>query len=160
MHREQDIANIAERNLKNLAELFKQFEQTDERRRRPLRLYSEVEKANEKFGPSRDHLFELLRAGKTADACSVSGAKTRPPTGRCGRRTRLRSWRSIKVKERRKKIRSSYATRSRRRDRPCGFKAVPCWLAWGLCGFSGVSLLDFVDLPVPMKSGLYGGRPT
>ena len=65
-HRAQDIANIAER-VRKVSEIFKQYEQTI-RSEEGRRLFTDVEKATEQYGPSRDHVFGLLRAGKTAEA--------------------------------------------------------------------------------------------
>ena len=65
-HRDQDIAQTAERARK-IHELFKEFEKlirTDEGRR----MLEAVTQAQAAYAPTRERVFELLRAGKTAEA--------------------------------------------------------------------------------------------
>jgi methyl-accepting chemotaxis protein len=64
--REQIIAAINERNRK-VRELYEQFEGTV-RQAETRRLFDQVKEAGNKLRLSRDRLYELLHAGKTADA--------------------------------------------------------------------------------------------
>lgn len=76
IHREEAISRISARRQKN-AENRKEFEKTI-RHPEGHRLFEEVTKAEERYGPSRDHVFELLRAGKTAEAIRFRREDTGP----------------------------------------------------------------------------------
>ncbi len=74
IHREQAIARFLERS-RGLQETFKEFEKII-RQGETRRLYSELLEVRKKYVPSRDHVFELLRAGKTAEAIRFSREDT------------------------------------------------------------------------------------
>jgi methyl-accepting chemotaxis protein len=76
IHRDEAIARITERN-RRVAEAFKEYEKTT-RSEEGRRLYDEVQQATARYRPSREHVFELLRAGKTAEAIRFRREETGP----------------------------------------------------------------------------------
>ena len=78
VHREQDIARIAERAPK-IIKIFKDDEKVA-RRAETRHLDDEAAQAYDRYKVSRAHVFELLRAGKTAEAIRFLREDTDPKT--------------------------------------------------------------------------------